>query len=288
VGHARGRAPRDAMTARRILGAVLVYAAALAVLALFLAPLIWVAGMSFKTRLEIFAWPPTFLPAAPTWQNYAALFAPRSRFPATIASSLIAATIATTVALVLGVTAAYALASRRLRKAEAASFWMLTFRMLPPVALVLPYYFVFRQTGLLGSLWAIGLTHAVFSIAIVIWMMKAYFETLPREIEEAARIDGATTWQVFTRIALPLSHAAVAAAAIFSFLTSWNEFLFAVILSRPQTQTVPVAVASFVGEVYVSWGELAAATVLGLLPALALVFVSQRFLLIGIAPGGVK
>jgi multiple sugar transport system permease protein len=165
---------------------------------------------------------------------------------------------------------------------------MLTFRMLPPVALVLPYYFVFRQAGLLGSLWAIGLTHAVFSIAIVIWMMKAYFETLPREIEEAARIDGASTWQVFTRIALPLSHAAVAAAAIFSFLTSWNEFLFAVILSRPQTQTVPVAVASFVGEVYVSWGELAAATVLGLLPALALVFVSQRFLLVGIAPGGVK
>ncbi len=276
------------MSGRRILGAVLVYAAAIAVLALFLAPLIWVAGMSFKTRLEIFAWPPTFLPAAPTWQNYAALFAPRSRFPATIANSLIAATIATAVALVLGVTAAYALASHRLRKIEAASFWMLTFRMLPPVALVLPYYFVFRQAGLLGSLWAIGLTHAVFSIAIVIWMMKAYFETLPREVEEAARIDGASTWQVFTRIALPLSHAAVAAAAIFSFLTSWNEFLFAVILSRPQTQTVPVAVASFVGEVYVSWGELAAATVLGLLPALALVFVSQRFLLVGIAPGGVK
>lgn len=276
------------MNARRILGTIAVYAAAIAVLLLFLAPLIWVAGMSFKTRLEIFAWPPTFLPAAPTWQNYAALFAPRSRFPATIANSLIAATLATTVALVLGVTAAYALASHRLRRVEAASFWMLTFRMLPPVALVLPYYFVFRQAGLLGSLWAIGLTHAVFSIAIVIWMMKAYFETLPREIEEAARIDGASTWQVFTRIALPLSHAAVAAAAIFSFLTSWNEFLFAVILSRPQTQTVPVAVASFVGEVYVSWGELAAATVLGLLPALALVFVSQRFLLVGIAPGGVK
>lgn len=272
----------------RTLSAVAVYAAALAVLAVFLAPLIWVAGMSFKTRLEIFAWPPTFFPAEPTLQNYANLFAPRSRFPATVANSLVAALIATSVALGLGVGAAYALASHRLRHARAASFWMLTFRMLPPVALVLPFYFVFRQAGLLGSLWAIGLTHAVFSIAIVIWMMKAYFETLPREIEEAARVDGATTWQIFTRIALPLSRAALAATAIFSFLTSWNEFLFSVILSRAQTQTVPVAVASFVGEVYVSWGELAAATMLGLLPALALVFVGQRYLLIGIAPGAVK
>lgn len=276
------------MKARRLVGTLAVYATAVAVLAAFLAPLIWVAGMSFKTRLEIFAWPPTFLPASPTLQNYANLFAPRSRFPATVANSLLAAAIATILALGLGVTAAYALAGHRLRRAEAASFWMLTFRMLPPVALVLPYYFVFRQAGLLGSLWAIGLTHSVFSIAIVIWMMKAYFASLPREIEEAARIDGATTWQIFVRIALPLSQAAVAAAAIFSFLTSWNEFLFAVILSRPQTQTVPVAVASFVGEVYVSWGELAAATVLGMLPALILVFVSQRFLLVGIAPGGVK
>jgi multiple sugar transport system permease protein len=279
------------MTGRRawrLVSAALVYAAALAVLALFLAPLLWVAAMSFKTRLEIFAWPPTFLPSAPTLQNYASLFGPRSRFPGTIANSLIVASIATGVALALGVCAAYALASRRLKQAEAASFWMLTFRMLPPVALVLPYYFVFRQANMLGSLWAIGLTHAVFSIAIVIWMMKAYFETLPREIEEAARIDGATSWQIFVRIALPLSHAAIAAAAIFSFLTSWNEFLFAVILSRPQTQTVPVIVASFVGEVYVSWGELAAATMLGLLPALALVFVSQRYLLVGIAPGAVK
>lgn len=271
-----------------MIGRVLVYGAALAVSALFLAPLAWVVGLSFKTRLEIFAWPPTFWPNAPTLQNYANLFGPRARFPATIANSLIVASTATTIALVLGVSAAYALASPRLRFARAAAFWMLSFRMLPPVALVLPYYFVFRQAGLLASVWAVALTHSVFAIAIVVWMMKAYFETLPREIEDAARVDGASTWQIFTRVALPLSPAAVAAAAIFSFLTSWNEFLFAVILSRAQTQTVPVAVASFVGEVYVSWGELAAATSLGLLPAFALVFVSQRYLLIGMAPGAIK
>ena len=113
--------------------------------------------------------------------------------------------------------------------------------MMPPVALVIPYYVLFQSTGLLGSLWATAISHSVFSIAIVIWMMKNFFDEIPPEIEEAAIVDGATNWQLFSRIALPISKAAVAASAIFAFLTSWNEFLFAVILSKSSTQTIPVA-----------------------------------------------
>jgi multiple sugar transport system permease protein len=160
--------------------------------------------------------------------------------------------------------------------------------MIPPVALLLPYYLMFRQVGLVGHPAAIAISHFTFSIAIVVWMMRGAFASLPVEVEEAARIDGATSGQVFWFVAVPMARAAAAASAIFAILTSWNEFLFAVTLSRVQSQTVPVAVAGFVGDVYVSWGQLAAATVVGLLPALALAFLGQRWLLVGMGAGAIK
>ena len=160
--------------------------------------------------------------------------------------------------------------------------------MMPPVALVIPYYVLFQQTGLLGSLGAIALTHSVFSVAIVLWMTKGFFDEVPPEIEEAAIVDGASDWQAFRLVALPIARAALAASAIFAFITSWNEFLFAVILAKSSTYTVPVAISTFVGEVYVSWGELAAATMLAIVPALLVAFVGQRYLLAGLAPGAVK
>ena len=194
----------------------------------------------------------------------------------------------TLLALLIGLPAAYALVGRRLRHAAAIRAGVLLFRMIPPVALLLPYYLMFRQVGLVGHPAAIAISHFTFSIAIVVWMMRGAFASLPMAVEEAARVDGATTRQVFWNISLPMVRAAVAASAIFAALTSWNEFLFAVTLSRLQSQTVPVAVAGFIGDVYVSWGQLAAATVVGLLPALVLAFVGQRWLLVGMGPGAVK
>ncbi|HUG62671.1 MAG TPA: carbohydrate ABC transporter permease [Methylomirabilota bacterium] len=267
---------------------VVVYAASLSILFLFLSPMLWVINISLKQRKDIFVWPPKFFSFDVTFENYVNVLSTSGRFSSFILNSLIIAGVSTTVAVVVGSLAAFALSGKRKRDSFAWSYWMLSFRMMPPVALVIPYYVVFQQIGMLGSLWAVALTHSVFSIAIVIWTMKNFFDEIPPEIEEAAFVDGASRWQVFRLIALPISKAAVAASAIFAFLTSWNEFLFAVILSRSRTQTVPVAISSFVGEVYVSWGELAAATIVGILPALLFAFVGQRFLLIGLAPGAVK
>jgi multiple sugar transport system permease protein len=265
-----------------------IYLLALGAVVLFLFPILWVVTLSFKSRADIFVWPPTIFGFTPTLRNFAALFSSTSRFPGFLLNSLIVGIAATVISLLVGVTAAYGLARNTVRGSKAFSFWMLSFRMLPPVSLVLPYYIILREMGLLGRIPGIAVTHAVFSLSIVIWMMKAFFEEVPREIEEAAEVDGCTTFQVFRLITLPLSKAAIAASAIFGFLTSWNEFVFAVILSKTATQTVPVAISTFIGEVYVSWGELAAGTVIGMMPALLLAFLGQRFLLLGLAPGGVK
>ncbi len=273
---------------RRLLGGAAVYATAVAVLLVFLAPIVWIGIVSLKTRVQIFAWPPAVWGFAPTFENYRALFTPTAAFPRAVGNSLLVAAGSTALALLVGLPAAYALVGRRLRRGGAARGGVLLFRMIPPVALLLPYYLLFRLLGLLGSLIAVGLVHFAFSVAIVVWMMRASFAALPAEVEEAGRIDGASTWQVFRLIALPMTRAAVVASAIFALLTSWNEFLFAITLSRLQTQTIPVAVVGFVGDVYTSWGQLAAATVLGLLPALALAFLGQRWLLAGMAPGAVK
>jgi multiple sugar transport system permease protein len=273
---------------RRRLSRIAIYAAALAVLLVFLAPILWLVAISLKTRLQIYAWPPQLLGFTPTLENYRSLFAPTAGFPRAVVNSLLVAAGSTALALLVGLPAAYALVGDRLRHARFVRAGVLLFRMIPPVALLLPYYLLFRLAGLLGSLFAVALVHFTFSIAIVIWMMRGSFASLPTEVEEAGRIDGATPRQVFWFIALPMTRAAIAASMIFALLTSWNEFLFAITLSRLQTQTIPVAVVGFVGDVYTSWGQLAAATVLGLLPALALAFIGQRWLLIGMAPGAVK
>lgn len=264
------------------------YLAAILVLLVFLAPIAWMVDISFKTRPEIFTWPPSILLFRPTFANYRSLFDPESHFLHFILNSVLAAAGSTALALLVGLPAAYALAGKRLERAALFQSGVLLFRMMPPVALLLPYYLIFRASGLLGHISAIAIAHFTFSIAIVVWMMRVSFDGLPQAVEEAARIDGASPWQVFRYIALPMSAAAVAASAIFAALTSWNEFLFATTLSSPQTQTIPVAVSAFVGDVYVSWGQLAAATVIGLLPALALAFIGQRWLLTGMAPGAVK
>ena len=265
-----------------------IYAAALAVLVVFLSPIAWMVVISLKTRAQIYSWPPQVFGFAPTLDNYRALLSPSSHFPHFLLDSVLVAAAATFLALVVGLPTAYALAGRRLRFAAAGRGLALIVRMLPPVSLLLPYYLLFRQTGLLGSLGSIAIAHFTFCIAIVVWMMRTAFEAVPVEVEEAGRMDGASAWQVFLFLALPMTKAGIAASAIFALLTSWNEFLFAVTLSRADTQTMPVAVSGFVGDVYVSWGQLAAATVLGLLPALLLAFAGQRWLLAGMAPGAVK
>ena len=267
---------------------LLVYLASISVCLVFLAPILWVINISLKARADIFTWPPSVISFHPTLDNYASVLSTSGRFFGFLTNSLVAALISTVVALIIGAFAAFGLGGRRRRKSFAWTYWMLSFRMMPPIVLIIPYYIILQRIGALGELWAIALTHTIFSVAIVIWMMKNFFDEIPPEVEEAAIVDGASQWQLFRLIALPISKAALAASAIFAFLTSWNEFIFAIMLSNTSSQTVPVAISTFVGEVYVSWGELAAATIVGILPAMLFTFLGQRYLLVGLAPGAVK
>jgi multiple sugar transport system permease protein len=277
---------------RRTIGAILVYAASILVAFVFVAPILWIINLSLKTRTDIFAWPPAIFDFTPTLVNYVNVFKPSGHFVNVVVNSIFVALVATIVSIAVGSSAAFAMSGRRSelsrRSARNLAFWMLIFRMMPPVALVIPYYVIFRYLGLLGTDAALIISHSAFALAVSVWMIKGFFDEIPREIEEAAIIDGATPFQVFRLVIIPTSKAVLAASSIFAFLTSWNEFLFVSLMSSAATQTLPVAVSSFINEVYTSWGELAAATVVGIIPALIFAFFGQRYLLAGLAPGAVK
>jgi multiple sugar transport system permease protein len=277
---------------RKTIAAVLIYVTSIVVAFVFMAPIFWVINLSLKTRADIFAWPPAILDFTPTLTNYRSVFAPSGHFVSVIVNSVFVALVSTIVAVVIGSCAAFAMSGRRAQSGERGprwlALWMLIFRMMPPVAIVIPYYVVFKALGLIGTDTAIIASHSAFALAVVVWIIKGFFNEIPKEIEEAAIIDGATPFQVFARVVIPVSRAVLAASCIFAFLTSWNEFLFVSLLSGAATQTLPVAVSGFINEVYTSWGELAAATVVGVIPALVFAFFGQRYLLAGLAPGAVK
>jgi multiple sugar transport system permease protein len=277
---------------RRKIGDVIAYVACVIVALIFLAPILWVINLSLKTRVDIFAWPPTVLFFDPTLANYRSVFEPSGHFVGVLVNSVFVALLTTAVAVAAGSCAAFAMSGRRARVgqrgARSLALWMLVFRMMPPVALVIPYYVIFKYLGLIGTRTALVTSHSAFALAVVVWVIKNFFDEIPPEIEEAAIIDGASSLQVFLRVVIPISKAVLAASCIFAFLTSWNEFLFVSLLSSVASQTLPVAVSGFINEVYTSWGELAAATVVGIAPALLFSFFGQRFLLAGMAPGAVK
>jgi multiple sugar transport system permease protein len=274
---------------RKTVGTALIYIASILVAFIFMAPILWVINLSLKTRIDIFAWPPAMIDFTPTIANYQSVFKPSGHFVSVIVNSIFVALASTIVAIIVGACAAFAMSGRRANSgARWLAVWMLIFRMMPPVAIVIPDYVVFRTLGLIGTDTAIIASHSAFALAVVVWIVKGFFDEIPKEIEEAAIIDGATPFQVFTRVVIPVSKAVLAAACIFAFLTSWNEFLFVSLLSGVATQTLPVAVSGFINEVYTSWGELAAATVVGVVPALLFAFFGQRYLLAGLAPGAVK
>lgn len=277
---------------RRTATNAVIYAASILVAFVFMAPILWVINLSLKTRPDIFAWPPAILNFTPTLVNFAGVFKPSGHFVNVLVNSVFVALVATIVAIAVGSSAAFAMSGRRSeisrKSARRLAFWMLIFRMMPPVALVIPYYVIFKYLGLLGTDVALITSHSAFALAVGVWIIKGFFDEIPKEIEEAAVIDGATPFQVFTLVVIPISKAVLAASSIFAFLTSWNEFLFVSLMSSAATQTLPVAVSSFINEVYTSWGELAAATVIGVIPALLFAFFGQRYLLAGLAPGAVK
>jgi multiple sugar transport system permease protein len=251
-------------------------------------PFLWVALQSFKYEIEILKGSWIF---PPTLFNYEdVLWSRRSDFPRNVLNSAIVAAVSTFFVLIVGTLAAYSLARLQWRKWIAGAFlgWTLIFNMIPPLTLVGPWYLIFREIGLSETLTAVVLTHIALHLPMTIWMMMAYFGDIPKDLEEAAMVDGCRRIDAFWRISLPLVTPGLIAAGVLAFVFSWNEFSVALNLTNRATATVPVAIARFAQQYEIQYGQMAATSVLSTIPALILMFFGQRFVVQGLTMGAVK
>ena len=248
-------------------------------------PIYWLITMSLKQQVDAIARPPRFL-FTPVWENYRSVLHSGDVW-GYFGSSLVVALGSTLLALALGVPTAYVIARYRFRGNADFGFWILSTRMTPPVAMLIPFFILYVRTGLIGTYLGLIVAHVALNLSIVIWLLKGFFEDLPGELEEAAFMDGATAFQAFRQICLPLAMPGIAAVAILAFLFSWNEFLFTLVLGD-RIRTVPIGLYSFVGYQQIDWGGLTASAVVMLAPVLAFVFVFQRQLVRGLTMGAIK
>lgn len=257
-------------------------------LAFFLFPIYWMISTAFKTRPNIFSFPPRYFFFSPTLGNFSNLIGGNRAFTATIWNSVIIASGSTVLALVVGTTAAYVLSRWKFKRNDDVSFYVLSTRMMPPIVVIIPMFMIFRELRLLNSHWAVIIAHMVFSLPLVTWMMKSFFDEIPVEIEESARVDGCSVPRLLAYISIPLASPGIISSGIFAFIFSWNEFLFALILTGFETRTVPIALIGFQSSIGVRWGEMAAGGTLAIVPVLLFTLCVQNFLIRGLTSGAVK
>jgi len=250
---------------------------------MILVPVAWMVLSSFKPSAEVTAYPPT-LWFAPTLDNYRQLFE-TTPFGEYAVNSVITTVGSTLIGIVLGVPASFAVSWTRITWPATVT---LLARMAPGTLFLLPWYVVFRELGMIGTYWALILTHAVITMPIVIWVLLPYFDGIPRSVLESAQVDGCSVLRILWRIALPLVTPGLVVASILAFVFSWNYFLFALVLSNSDTKTLIAASFNFIGEGATNWGALMAAATLIALPPLVLAFIVQRRLVSGLALGAVK
>jgi len=265
----------------------LVYATLSALVVVFLFPLLWIAGLSLKTRMQTFADPPLYL-WWPTFENYADVLG-RSDFMMAFVNTLLVSGSAVGLSLCVGVPAAYAFARFPFRGRSFLFFALLVMRMLPPIAVLVPMYVLFSKIGLTTTRLSVVLAYATFSLPLVVWIMRGFFEDLPPELEESAWIDGANRYSAFAHIVMPLAKPGMVAAAILCLQLAWNDFLFAAVLTNNATQTLPVKMMTFsAGDSGVDWGGVTASGMLVILPVIVFSFLAQRHLVAGLSSGAVK
>lgn len=268
---------------RRILRRGLFYLALFGVLSPFLFVFIWMLLSSLKTGVQQTAWPPVFL-FKPTVDNYIAVFR-TIPFLDYLTNSLIVSLAATALGLVLGLPAAYSIARWR---QHPLALGILTSRMVPWISFLLPWYLLFSRLGLVDTHLALVVTHLIITLPMTIWLMIAFFEDVPVELEQAALIDGCSRAGAFVRIAVPLAMPGIIASAVLGLIYSWNNFIFALILAGGRTRTLPIAVYQFVSYHDVNWGAITATATLMILPVLILTLLIQRHLVRGLALGAMK
>jgi multiple sugar transport system permease protein len=273
------------MRADKGMGLALRYVIAIAITVVFLFPIYWLAMISFKTPEEIFAFPPVWWPESIQFANYAVLF--KDGDVDTIWNSMVIATVSTVCAMVLGTMCAYSIARFR-TGGNFFSDWILSNRMIPPIVIVFPIFLLYVQLGWVDTYVGLIVLYTAFNLPYVIWMMRGYIQDIPLELEESALVDGCSRWQVFIKVVWPMARGGLFATAVFTFVFAWNEFIFALVLTRSDVTTFPVQVTHYFGGQSNFWAKIAAMSVLGTVPIFIAVALLQRFLVRGISLGAVK
>jgi multiple sugar transport system permease protein len=261
------------------------YAVAIALTIFFVFPVYWLFIISFKTPDEIFAFPPVWYPESIQFANYRVLF--KDGDAETVWNSLVLAGVSTVIAMVLGTMCAYSLV-RFKTGGENLAVWIISQRMMPPIVIAFPIFLLYVFFGWVDSYHGLIILYTAFSLPYVIWMMRGYIEDLPLELEESALVDGCTRWEVLWKVVFPMVRSGLFATAVFTFVFAWNDFLFALVLTRTEVVTYTVQVTHYFGGQSNFWAKIAAMSVLGTIPVFFAVATLQRYLVRGISMGAVK
>lgn len=279
-----------------------------------LAPVSWLVSSSFQTEAEIVSVPPHWIPDEPTMQNFEAIFSATEEaevtyetrsgvdpaaggfIPSTAKNllpsmwnSFLVASLVVILNLLVGVPAAYAMAKIRFWGRNASVYFILITRVIPDIALVVPFFLVIRKLGMLDSIGSLVITYLAVTVPFTVFILLQYFEGLPDELDKAARVDGCSRFQALVRIFLPLSLPSLVAVILFTFLTSWNEFLLALMFTQTEaSQTLPILLASFTSDFTISFSFINAAGVLAIIPPVIVAIVFERYIVSGLTAGAVK
>lgn len=257
--------------------------AVIALLLVLLFPFIWLVQLAFRPALDVFDDSLLFTPSLSAFTDLL-----HGNFMRSFSNSLWVSTLSTGLSLIIGVPAAYALTRWKFRGRDRVALWILATRMAPPIAFTIPFFLAYRWLGLQDTIAGLVIVYLTFNLAIVIWLMQTFFESVPAALEEAAYIDGCGVWQAFWRVTLPLAAPGLAATAVLCFIFSWNDFFYALILTRTNAITAPVAIVNFLQYEGWEWTKVAAAGTLVMLPVVVFTVLVRTYLVRGLTAGGLK
>lgn len=274
------------MNLKRRIEILLVNLAVLAVTAWFIFPIVWEFLSSIKPPIEVTANPPLFffMPTLESWTTL--LFVKGGALY--LANSTIVALGSTALSLALGAPTAYGLSRFTFRGRESLAMDFLSFRMFPPIVIVIPLFILFQALAIKNTYFGLILGHTAFNIPFTIWLLRGFFMEVPLEIEHASLVDGCSRLGFFWRMLLPMAAPGLATSVVFSFILSWNEFMFAGVMSSQETRTLPVFSASLLEHYVADWGQFAAACTLSIIPVFILVLFTQRYMIKGLTYGAIK
>lgn len=258
---------------------------AICIMFVFIAPIIWMALAAFKNISDIYAIPPVWLPDFTYLENFKLLLTENWQF---LLNSVLVTLGATLLCMIFALPAAFGLVNFRFKGKNFLADWILSTRMMPPIAAAVPLFMVFNNLGMLDTIGALIIVYAGFNMPFAIWVAMSFFRNIPKEIIEAAKVEGCTWFQTFRIVALPLAKSGIATVSTFVFIFAWNELLLALFLTSREAKTFPVVISSFATVTKTYWELISAATIIQILPPIIFTLLMQRHIVSGLTMGAVK